>query len=368
MRDIREDIVDIVRKYPFYKDDINSDVYCYPDIPDKMYRKFKKHLKADISINEVAVILDSTLLKSGKDGMVFTAAGIYLNQSLMKRAYFNYADIKSITENIYIEVLLQSGEIIEMSCNMSYDKDCLITLLYELQDYASQQGLSSRRDSGLIKKQKKPKMPKDLVVKCNAIIHSAAVSAGGVGAGMAQIPCADSTVITPIQIGMVTALGKVFDLHITDGIAKGIIGGFAGAYIGRGLVQITLGWIPGVGNTINTATASGLTEAIGWAAANQFYAESLYYADSFGIEGEKKGYREASYIYERKLRDQAAEFLKQKENWKNKMAKDRECIENLNTLIDEYEFYICEHQNDENCNIISMEEEYRKLKNLRDIS
>lgn len=369
MGDTREDIVDIVKMNPFYEGDINSDIYCYPDIPDKMFRKVKKHLKAEISINEVAVIIDSTLLKSGKDGIVFTTAGVFLNQSLMKKAYFNYADIEYITDDVYIEISLKDGSVIEVSY-VGYSKDTLVQALYELQNYASEQEISSRRGSGLIKKQKRQKMPKDLFGKCNIIIHSAAASAGGVGAGMAQLPCADSAVITPIQIGMITALGKVFDLHITDGTAKGIIGGLASAYVGRGIVQLTLGWVPFVGNAINTATAAGLTEAIGWAAANQFYQEALYYSDTFSIEGEKKGYVEASEIYKKKLRNQAAEFLNQKELWRAKIEENKEKMAELNALIDDYELYICEHGYDGNdsYNINSMKEECRQLKHLRDMS
>jgi len=39
--------------------------------------------------------------------------------------------------------------------------------------------------------------------KCHVIIHSAAVIAGGVGTGLAQIPLTDNVVITSIQIGMI---------------------------------------------------------------------------------------------------------------------------------------------------------------------
>ena len=113
-------------------------------------------------------------------------------------------------------------------------------------------------------------IPEDQKTKCNAIIHSAAVAAGGVGTGMAQIPIADNAVITPIQIGMIVALGKVFDQEITDSAAKAIIGGAAAAFAGRGLSQLLVGWIPGVGNAVNAATAAAITEAIGWMAVDNF--------------------------------------------------------------------------------------------------
>ncbi len=106
--------------------------------------------------------------------------------------------------------------------------------------------------------------------KCHAIIHGASVASGGIGAGLAQIPLADNAVITPIQIGMIVALGKVFDQEITKSAAQAILSGLAANAVGRGATQVLAGWIPGVGNVINSATAAALTEAIGWMAVDKF--------------------------------------------------------------------------------------------------
>ncbi len=122
---------------------------------------------------------------------------------------------------------------------------------------------------------KKPKMPKEIEIKCNGIIHGASVAAGGVGAAGAQIPVADNAVITPIQIGMIIALAKVFDRNLTKEAALGVLKGAGAAFIGRGVSQVLIGWVPGLGNAINTATAAGLTEAIGWMSVTQFYDEWL---------------------------------------------------------------------------------------------
>lgn len=113
-------------------------------------------------------------------------------------------------------------------------------------------------------------IPKDQMDKCHAIIHGASVAAGGVGVGMAQIPLADNTVITPIQIGMIIALGKVFDQEVSKSAATAILGGMAGSFIGRGISQVLVGWVPLVGNAVNTVTAAGITEAIGWTVVNNF--------------------------------------------------------------------------------------------------
>ncbi len=121
-----------------------------------------------------------------------------------------------------------------------------------------------------MRKKNKIKIPEDQFKKCNAIIHSASVAAGGVGTGLAQIPLSDNALITPIQIGMIIALGKVFDQDITKAVASAILGGATASFAGRGLSQLLVGWIPVVGNAINTATAAGITEAVGWMAVDNF--------------------------------------------------------------------------------------------------
>lgn len=113
-------------------------------------------------------------------------------------------------------------------------------------------------------------MTSDQNDKCHGIIHTASVAAAGVGAGLAQLPLTDSAAILPIQIGMIVALGKVFDVELTDSAAKGLILGTAGGFVGRAASQILLGWIPVLGNAINATTAAALTEAMGWAIAKKF--------------------------------------------------------------------------------------------------
>ena len=52
-------------------------------------------------------------------------------------------------------------------------------------------------------RKKKIPITKEQREKCHAVIHSASVAAGGVGAAGAQIPVADNAVIVPIQVGMI---------------------------------------------------------------------------------------------------------------------------------------------------------------------
>lgn len=107
-------------------------------------------------------------------------------------------------------------------------------------------------------------------VKCHSIIHSASTAAGAVGAGLAQIPCSDNAVITPIQLAMTVALGKVFGIELSECSAKAALASASAATVGRAVSQWLIGWIPGVGNAINAATAAAITEAIGWFLAGGF--------------------------------------------------------------------------------------------------
>ena len=113
-------------------------------------------------------------------------------------------------------------------------------------------------------------MTKKQTIACNSIIHTASVSAGAIGAGLAQLPCSDSLVLVPIQTGMVIAIAKVFGFEISDGVAKAAIASAAASAVGRGVSQIGVGWVPIAGNILNAATAASLTEGIGWAVAAEY--------------------------------------------------------------------------------------------------
>lgn len=181
---------------------------------------------------------------------------------------------------------------------------------------------------------KKNKMDKDQKNKCNAIIHGASVAAGGVGTGMAQIPLADNAVITPIQIGMIIALGKVFGQEVSKSAATAILGGMAASFIGRGVSQVLVGWVPFLGNAVNTATAAGITEAIGWTVADNF-SKNQYKAilkehpvtEEESREEETENVEETQKIDE--LTERAKEFI---DGTKNKKDNKDEFYELLNDL------------------------------------
>ena len=111
--------------------------------------------------------------------------------------------------------------------------------------------------------------------KIHAIIHGATVAAGGIGAGLAQLPGADMPALTALQAAMVVAIGHEHGCKITKAHAKSILLTFPAGYGGRALSQLLVGWIPGFGNVINASTAMAITEGIGWAADAYFEDDSI---------------------------------------------------------------------------------------------
>ena len=106
--------------------------------------------------------------------------------------------------------------------------------------------------------------------KIHAIIHSASATAGGIGAGLAQLPGSDMPALIALQTAMIIAIGHEYGCEITKANAKTILLTFPAAYGGRALSQCLVGWIPGFGNAINASTAATITEAIGWTADAYF--------------------------------------------------------------------------------------------------
>lgn len=148
--------------------------------------------------------------------------------------------------------------------------------------------------------------------KCSSIIHSAAGAAAFVGSGMAQFPLSDALVLAPIQIGMITALGSVFDAKVTESVAKGLLASFTASCVGRATSQILLGWVPVLGNIINASTASGLTEAVGWLTVEHFYTEQVLSGPEEIISRVRKKlnrtWRKAKIFCEERLEDLEKQF------------------------------------------------------------
>ena len=334
-----EDRVKIVRNvvqevgYQIYHKD-----HFYPHISNKILSKITEEFDPNINSNHVAAFIDTSFMGNGKVGTIFTLTGFYDRPSFGKPFYINYADIvsynlipnkKGQTDgcNGNLEIILDDDSRYVAHNEAETLSKILDKLLPVVMAWKDEYG---HREAGVIGKYG---LSDRQLKKCHAVIHSASVAAGAVGTGLAQIPLADSAIITPIQVSMIGSLGIIFDLHITEGVAKGVIGSVGAAIAGRSLAQLLVGWIPGIGNAINTATAAGLTEAIGWVAVKHFTKLSEADRAKFRIEGMKAGYEAASDEYEAKLRKQAKEFIEQKRAFGEKR-------DQYEKLLDEYEKYI----------------------------
>ncbi len=330
--------------------------YFAPEIPEKVIKILIKHFDNHLPINSLVAFYDGTILGSAKGGLLFTNDGLFY-RDIGKANYYNYSDIESMEVcKGTLKIKLKSDENIYTIIS-SFNVAVLKDILEQLKLIDAAHGQSLQKTSGKVKKLD---LPSDMEVKCNAIIHSASVACGGVGTGLAQIPVADMAVITPIQIGMIIGLGAVFELNITESTAKSIIASAGVACAGRAVSQALVGWIPIAGNAINTATAAGLTEAIGWIAVKHFYDRWIEDKNKGRLEGMKDGYNEASGEYERKLRAQAQEFFYQKKN----VERERDEYERL---LDEYEAYIekLELKCAEYEKISEFKHIYENLKNLK---
>lgn len=307
--------------------------YFAPDISDKVLKKLIKYFDNHLSIKGVVAFYDDSLLSKCKSGIIFTIDGFYAKFK-GKPVYVQYSMIQNmyVDSGKYLHVQLTTEEMSDYTVICSFDGYVLKDILDRLIKIDAEYGQTSFKSSGKVKKFD---IPEDMMNKCQGIIHGASVACGGVGTGLAQIPASDNAVIVPIQIGMIIGLGSVFELNITESAAKSIIASAGASIAGRTFSQFLVGWIPGLGNAINTATAAGITEAIGWIAVANFYERWLEDKNKGRLDGMKDGYTAASGEYERKLRKQADEFFNQIEN----VSRERDEYEKL---LSEYEEYIRE--------------------------
>jgi uncharacterized protein (DUF697 family) len=155
----------------------------------------------------------------------------------------------------------------------------------------------------------------DQNLKCHGIIHTASSAAAAAAAGMAQIPLSDAAVIVPIQITMIVSLGSVLDIELTKSAATSLLGTITTSAIGRGISQVFLGWIPGLGNALNACTAAAITEAAGWAVVKYF--DSLSDEELRKYRAAKQdGRQEAKAEFEQKMRDIRQQFKNAAKNVK----------------------------------------------------
>ena len=278
--------------------------YTAPDIPEKIQAKIIKYYDNNLPLTNAVAFYDTTVFCTAKRGFVFMKDGFYYKY-YGKARYFQYKDIKETKlsnvswEGLYFK--LDSSETPEYTLIDALNLSALKSIIDEMIIIDAEYGQSSSKTTGKVKK---IDIPPEMLKKCKIAIHAASAACGGVGTGLAQIPTSDSAVIVPIQISMIIGLGKIFALNITESMAKSILATAGSTIAGRTVSQVLFGWIPLVGNVVNTATAAGVTEVVGWIAVKNFYQRWVEEKNKGRFEGMKYGYSEASREYERKLKKQ----------------------------------------------------------------
>lgn len=107
---------------------------------------------------------------------------------------------------------------------------------------------------------------------CQLIIHSASVASGAAGA--LPIPGSDSVAICAAQTAMIIALGKVFDIRMTESAAEAMVitrlTEFAGKLMAGGFIKMIPGVGTFIGGCVNATVAVSITEMVGWEVAEDF--------------------------------------------------------------------------------------------------
>jgi uncharacterized protein (DUF697 family) len=318
------------------------EILCYTDISKKKLERLQS-FDNELDTDDFVALYDTSLLNSARSGILFTINGFYFEEGFAKK-YFNYKDIKFMSikqakngKPTDSDLLISAeGEQAKIGSTL-FNKDALKELLENIISISEKWADENQAGRASGKIEKKTNLDKDQRTKCNVIIHAASAAAGGVGTGLAQIPLADNVLIAPIQVTMIVSLGGVFGIRVSESMAKGIISTLAAGFIGRGVSQILIGWVPFLGNAVNTATAAGITEAIGWTAAKHF-SQLKKREDRMSMAA---GIEKASRVYEEKFRYQIESFIAQKkihENERDEFIK----------LLDDYEQFIIELEIDPN--------------------
>lgn len=102
------------------------------------------------------------------------------------------------------------------------------------------------------------------------IIHAAAAASAGTAAVLSKKSIlgaflkADTPVLTAIAVGMVIALGRLFDQDIGGASAATILSKYIGSGVKVAGAKSLVGWIPFLGNAANATITFGFMEALGW--------------------------------------------------------------------------------------------------------
>jgi uncharacterized protein (DUF697 family) len=108
-------------------------------------------------------------------------------------------------------------------------------------------------------------MASDNFGKALLVVQTAATTAAGTAAALAQAPGADEVALTAVTTGMAWGIAKIYDMKATgEGVAAFIAVAF-GATFGTRLATKLISWFPLIGNAANATSTFMLHQFTGFA-------------------------------------------------------------------------------------------------------
>jgi uncharacterized protein (DUF697 family) len=106
--------------------------------------------------------------------------------------------------------------------------------------------------------------------KSRLSIHLAALAGAVAAFLMAQLPASDNTILVPIEVLLVIRLGSIFHVGLRHSVPRSFVFGSVATFVGRGISEFMVGWVPGFGNAIDALTAAAVIEFLGHILAKEF--------------------------------------------------------------------------------------------------
>lgn len=116
-------------------------------------------------------------------------------------------------------------------------------------------------------------MSNEQKMKCHSIIHSFASVCAAIGAS--PIPGSDIAPLIATQTAMIIALGRIFEIQLSQSYAESLAKTAIAGNIGKLLACELTKLIPGVGSATNAIVAFSVTELVGWDVADEFLNKSF---------------------------------------------------------------------------------------------
>jgi uncharacterized protein (DUF697 family) len=92
-----------------------------------------------------------------------------------------------------------------------------------------------------------------------------------------------------MEVALTISIGGIFGIRLNQSSAEATLASTTATLCGRGLSQVLVGWLPGIGNICNAATAAIVLQLVGWAVAMDFDSRAKAPTKGKEKEVEKNG-------------------------------------------------------------------------------